>query len=904
MPSAHTPGDDASRRARWQREVRERLSPLRLSPTRESEIVEELSQHLDERYRELISGGASPDDATHLALAEFRRGNLLAERLAPLRQAHVTPPAPPGDPTGHALGDLRQDLRYAARVFWKQPGFAMTAVLTLGLGIGATTAIFSVVYGVLLRPLPFHEPDRLVSLQQHAPHGAGANHGPATYLTYRENQQVFEGIGAWDPAEVSVTGAGTPERLQALRVSASTLPLLRVQPIMGRVFGADDDVPGNPLRVILTYGYWQRRFGGAASVVGQSLTIDGTPGEVIGVLPPSFAFLRTRPEIVLPLPLDANAPRGISFGFQALARLKPGVTLAQANADVARMISLLPPVFDRLELRPNVRPLAADVIRNVGKILWILLAAVGVVLLIACGNVANLFLVRAEGRHQEFAMRAALGASRGRITRVLLSESVVLAVAGGAVGVLLAQAATGLLRTIAPAELPRVDEIGIDVTVLLFTLVISIASGVLFGLVAVVRLGNTSIMAMKEGRATTDAPGRHRTRNALVVGQVALALTLLIVSGLMIRTFVAMRQVDPGFTRPEEVQTFVIAIPTGLISEPQHAARTFEGVAEALARVAGVVSVGLSSSITMDGEDNGNYLMVEGFPDREGTMPPLRRFKSIGPGYFETMGNRLVAGRSMTWTEIHEQRPVIVVSAPLAREYWGEPAKAIGKRVRSSPRDPWREIVGVSGDERDDGLTQPPTAIVYWPMLTESYRWRTMAYAVRSTRVGTPGFLRELEQAVWSVNPNLPLATVQTLEEIQAHSMAQTSFALVMLAIAASVALLIGVVGIYGVIAYAATQRTREIGIRMALGAQLGDVRKLFLRHGLVLTGIGIALGIGVSLGFTRVMSAFLFGVSPMDPITYVAVSAALAVAALLAAYLPARRASRVDPVVALRADA
>jgi putative ABC transport system permease protein len=904
MPSAHTPGDDASRRARWQREVRERLSPLRLSPTRESEIVEELSQHLDERYRELISGGASPDDATHLALAEFRRGNLLAERLAPLRQAHVTPPAPPGVPTGHALGDLRQDLRYAARVFWKQPGFAMTAVLTLGLGIGATTAIFSVVYGVLLRPLPFHEPDRLVSLQQHAPHGAGANHGPATYLTYRENQQVFEGIGAWDPAEVSVTGAGTPERLQALRVSASTLPLLRVQPIMGRVFGADDDVPGNPLRVILTYGYWQRRFGGAASVVGQSLTIDGTPGEVIGVLPPSFAFLRTRPEIVLPLPLDANAPRGISFGFQALARLKPGVTLAQANADVARMISLLPPVFDRLELRPNVRPLAADVIRNVGKILWILLAAVGVVLLIACGNVANLFLVRAEGRHQEFAMRAALGASRGRITRALLSESVVLALAGGAVGVLLAQAATGLLRTIAPAELPRVDEIGIDVTVLLFTLVISLVSGVLFGLVAVLRLGNTSIMAIKEGRATTDAPGRHRTRNALVVGQVALALTLLIVSGLMIRTFVAMRQVDPGFTRPEEVQTFVVAIPAGLISEPQHAARTFEGVAEALSRVSGVVSVGLSSSITMDGEDNGNYLMVEGFPDREGTMPPLRRFKSVGPGYFETMGNRLVAGRSITWTEIHERRPVIVISAPLAREYWGEPAKAIGRRVRSSPRDPWREIVGVSGDERDDGLTQPPTPIVYWPILNESYRWRTMAYAVRSTRVGTPGFLRELEGAVWSVNPNLPLATAQTLEEIQAQSMAQTSFALVMLAIAAAVALLIGVVGIYGVIAYAATQRTREIGIRMALGAQLGDVRKLFLRHGLVLTGIGIALGIGVSLGFTRVMSAFLFGVSPMDPITYVAVSAALAVAALLAAYLPARRASRVDPVVALRADA
>jgi putative ABC transport system permease protein len=888
----------------WKREVRARLSRLRLSPTRETEIVHEISQHLDDRYRELMAGGASPEDATRVALADFQSGNVLAQHMASLRQAHTRAPITLGATTGHVLNDLWQDVRYAARIFWKQPAFAATAVLTLALGIGATTAIFSVVYGVLLKPLPFHEPERLVSLQQHAPHGAGANHGPATYLTYRENQQVFEAIGAWDGAEVSITGAGDPERVQALRVSASTLPLLRVQPIVGRAFGAEDDTPGRPLRVILTYGYWQRRFGGAQNVVGQSLVIDGGPAEVIGVLPSSFRFLRTRPSIVLPMPLDANAPRGISFGFQALARLKSGVTLAQANADVARMISLLPPVFARLELRPNVRPLAADVIRNVGKILWILLAAVGVVLLIACGNVANLFLVRAEGRHQELAMRAALGASRGRIARALLAESVVLALAGGALGVALAQAAIGLLRTIAPAELPRVDEIGIDTKVLFFTLAVSVLSGALFGVFAVVRFGSPSIMALKEGgRSASDAPGRHRTRSALVVGQVALALTLLIVSGLMIRTFVAMRQVDPGFTRPEEVQTFVLAIPAGLIRDPQHAARTFENISERLAQVPGVASVGLSSSITMDGEDNGNYLAVEEFPDPEGTMARLRRFKSFAPGYFETMGNRLVAGRSITWDEIYGQRAVIVISEPLAREYWGEPARALGKRVRTGPRNPWREIVGVVGNERDDGLTQPPTAIVYWPMLNESYRWRTMAYAVRSSRVGTPGFLRELEQAVWSVNPNLPLAGVQTLEEIQAQSMAQTSFALAMLGIAASVALLIGVVGIYGVIAYAVAQRTREIGIRMALGAEIGDVRKMFLRHGLSLTAAGIALGIGTAVVLTRVMSAFLFGVGPMDPVTYAAVSGTLAAVALVATYLPARRASRVDPIVALRAD-
>jgi putative ABC transport system permease protein len=371
----------------------------------------------------------------------------------------------------------------------------------------------------------------------------------------------------------------------------------------------------------------------------------------------------------------------------------------------------------------------------------------------------------------------------------------------------------------------------------------------------------------------------------------------------LIRTFVALRQVDPGFTRPEEVQTFVIAIPPDLISDEQLAARTFESVAERLSQVPGVASVGLSSSITMDGEDNTNPLEVEGVPTPK--AGPLRRFKSVAPGYFETMGIRLVAGRSVTWSEIHERRPVIVISAPLAREVWGDPARALGHRVRvcCGWDKSWREIVGVTGDERDDGLAQPPTAIVYWPMLNERYEWRTMAYAVRSSRVGTPGFLRELEQAVWAVNPNLPLARVQTVEEIWAHSMAQTSFALVMLGIAAGVALLIGVVGIYGVIAYAVAQRTREIGIRMALGAQIADVQNVFLRQGLWLTATGILIGIGVAMVVTRVMSTFLFGVGPMDPVTYAAVSATLAAVALIGTYLPARRATRVDPLVALRAE-
>ena len=800
------------------------------------------------------------------------------------------------------VSNLWQDLRYATRIFAKRPGFAAAAVLTLALGIGATTAIFSVVYGVLLKPLPFEQPDRLVAVRQHAPRGAGNNQGAATYLTYREHQRAFEAVGVWDPAAVSVTGDDHPERVQALVVTSETLPLLRVQPVLGRVFSAEDDRPGAPRRVLLTFGYWQRRFAGRNDILGQALAVNGNPAEIIGVLPASFSFLRTRPAILLPLPLDASAPRGISFGFQALARLKPGVTLAQANADAGRVLSLLPPAFAPLELQPDVRPLADEVISDVRQILWILLAAVGVVLLIACGNVANLFLVRAEGRQHELAIRAALGASRSRITLTLLSESVVLAVASGIVGVALAQAATLLLRRLAPAELPRVDDIGIDAIVLLFTLGISVVSGLLFGLFAVLRFARLKVAAVNEsGRSASDAPRRQRARNLLVVGQVALALTLLIVAGLMIRTFLAMRQVEPGFTRPEEVQTFIVAIPAGHISDPPQVARTYEGIAARLAQVPGVSSVGLSSSVTMDGEDNGNPIDVEGVPLPPAGRMPGRRFKSVAPGYFETMGIRLVAGRSVTWDDIHVRRPVVIISRTLAQEYWGDPSRAIGKRIRALQRTaPWREIVGVVGDERDDGLSQPPTAIVYWPMLNETYPWRTMVCTVRSPRVGAPGFLRELEDAVWSVDRSLPLAGVRTLDEIQALSMAQTSFALVMLSLAASVAILIGLVGIYGMVAYAATQRTREIGIRMALGAQAADVRRLFLRQGMSLTAVGIALGVGIAAVLTRVMSTFLFGVSPTDPATYAVVSGVLGSASMFATYLPARRASQVDPMVAI----
>jgi predicted permease len=892
----------------WKMLVRERLASLSLSPTREAEIVEELSQHLDLRYDELRVQGTSEAEARRLAIEELLDHEALARYMRPLRQAHVPPPITPGAPARFLPGDLWQDIRYAARMFSKQPGFAAATILTLALGIGASTAIFSVVYGVLLKPLPFQEPERLVSVMHSAPTLGlpGVNHGPATYFTYRDNQRVFEDIGAWEGDDVSITGRGDPEQVEVLTVSDGTLPLLRVQPLFGRLFAKEDDAPGRPLRVILTYPYWQRRFGGAENAIGQTLAIDNKPAEIIGVLPASFTFLRQNPALLMPMQLNRATALGIEFDFQALARLKPGVTLAQAQDDLTRMIPLLPRPFAKLKLLQNVRPLAADVIGNIADVLWILFAAVSVVLLIACGNVANLFLIRAEGRQMELAVRTAMGASRGRLARILLAESVLLSVAGGVLGLMLAQIIIGLLRQMAPAQLPRLDDIELSGTVLLFALAISVASGIVFGLMTVMKFGRPNAMVLKEGaRGSSDGPSRHRTRNVLVVAQIALALMLMVVSGLMIRTFAALRDIDPGFTRAEEVQTFRVAIPPSVTADPRQAARTYESIAERLRQLPGVMSVGISSSITMDGEDNGNPIDVEEFPLPKGQLPALRRFKAVGPGYFETMGNRMAAGRSLTWDDIHQARPVIVISEALARELWREPARALGKRVRG-PVDgsPWREIVGVSGDERDDGLNQAATAIVYWPLVNENYQRSSLAYAVRSTRVGAPGFMREIQQAVWSVNRNLPLAGVQTLDELLAQSLAQTSFVMVMLAIAAGVALLLGMVGIYGVIAYMAAQRTREIGIRMAIGAQLSDVRALFLRHGLWLTAIGITIGIAMSLVLTRVMSALLFGVKATDPMTYVAVSFTLAAVALLATHLPARRAARIDPMVALRTDA
>jgi predicted permease len=806
----------------------------------------------------------------------------------------------------------------------RSPMFTVITLVTLAIGIGANTAIFSVLNGVLLKPLPYPDPDRLVGVWETA-HLQGmqqVNASPATYFTFREESRTFQDIGIWRNDSVNITGSGEPEQVDALDVTDGVLPILGAQPVRGRWFTRKDDSPGSPKTVILSHGYWRRKFGGDASVIGRRIMVDGEAAEIIGILPPGFRFMSSSAALVMPMQFDRAKVFVGNFSFQAVARLKHGVTLAEANADVARMLPMMldkfPPapgisvkMFREARFGPSVRPLKTDVVGDIGKVLWVLMATIGVVLFIACANVANLMLVRAEGRQQEFAIRAALGAGWSRIARELLLESVALGVAGGVFGVGLAYAALKLLVAIGPANLPRLEEISIDLPVLLFTLAISLAAGVLFGLIPVFKYAGPRLSgALRQGgRNSSDGRERHRARSVLVVVQVALALVLLIGSGLMIRTVRALRHVPPGFTEPQQILTLHVSIPDAEVPKPEQAARTYNNILEKVAAIPGVTAVGLTNSITMDGENDNDPIFAADKSYTDGQVPPLRRYKFISPGLFKAMGNPLLAGRDLTWTDIYENRRVVLVSEALARELWRDPAAALGKQIRENPKAPWREVVGVVGNERDDGVDHKATTMVYWPMLLHDF-WgfpvsvqRGQAFAIRSSRTGSASFLNEVRRAVWSVNPNLPIANVRTVKEVYDRSMARTAFTLVMLTLAAGMALLLGIVGIYGVVSFTVSQRTREIGIRIALGAPQRSVRRMFVREGLLLTAMGVLCGLAAAAGLTRMMTALLFEVSPLDPATYCAVSLVLAGAALLASYIPACRATAIEPVEALRVE-
>ena len=815
-------------------------------------------------------------------------------------------------------------LKQIARRLWRAPVFTVITLITLAAGVGANIAVFSVVESVLLKPLPYPHPESLVGVWHTAPglNIDDVNMAPSNYFVYRELNRTFEDIGIYQGDSVSVTGQGNPEQVQALDVTDGVLPILGLAPVQGRWFNRVDDSPGGPDTVMLSYDYWQSRFGSDRSIVGRTIRVDGKARQVIGVMPKEFRFLDwEQPALFLPLRLDRSKTTLGQFSYDGVARLRPGVTMQSANADVARMWPTVlntfpaPPgfsidLFKKARIGPNVRPLTQDVIGDVGKLLWVLMGSIGVVLLIACANVANLLLVRAEGRHQELSVCAALGASPWRIARQFLTESAVLGVLGSALGLVLAWGALRLLIALGPAGLPRLHDIGIDLNVLVFTLGVALFCSLLFGSIPALRYAGTRTgTGLRESRTTSQGRERHRTRNTLVVIQVSLAFVLLICSGLMIRTFRALIHVDAGYDTSAKIQTVRLGIPEADVPKDDDVLRMQQAILQKIAAVPGVESVSFGGSVPMDGNGWHDPVYAQDRSYAGSAMPPLREFVFGAPGFLKTLGVPLVAGRDFTWDESYQKLPVSMVSENFAREYWGSPTNALGKHIRVSTKDDWREIVGVIGDVHDDGMGKDAPTIAYWPTLMAHFESdmftvrRFVVFAIRTPRAGSESLMKDVRQAVWSVDANLPLTSVHTQDYYFQKSISRTSFTLVMLAIAAAIALLLGIVGLYGVIAYSASQRTREIGIRIALGAQRNTITTMFVRQGLVLAGGGIGCGLLLAFAATRFLKSLLFHVNPVDPVTYVLACIALCGAASLASYIPSRRTAAVNPVDALRAE-
>jgi predicted permease len=866
----------------------------------EQALDDELRSTLEVLTQEKIEHGLSQAAARREALIEIGGIEQVKEGVRAVR-------------AGHIVEVVAGDIRYGVRRLNRNRSFTAIAVLTLALGIGATTAIFSVVNGILIQPLPYAQPSRLVEVGLDLP---GINQfnwplSPPEYATFREQSRTFEDIGLYYTGfggnlySANVTGFGRPEHVPALGVTDGVLPILEVAPLLGRRFTRADDELGSQDTVMITYGYWRSKFGGDRSVIGKAIDIDGKASTIIGVLPQRFRFLDMT-DLGILLPLRPQSLRG--YNYFAVARLKPGVTPAEANADVTRLLRVqverfpeAATFFKEAQVRPNLQPLKQYIIGDIGKVLWILMGGIGLVLLIACANVASLLLVRVEGRQQELAIRAALGGSRGRIAGSLLLESLLLAVIGGALGLLFAYGGLRILIALAPSDLPRLDEIGIDGLVLLFTAGVTIVAGLLFGSMPALRYASArAVTALREtGRSVSASRKRHRARNALVVVQVGLALVLLVSSGLMIRTFQALIHVQPGFTAPAEVATFHVHFPPEMIKDPERLLRMDHAIVDNIAAIGGVSSADFSGAVPMDAGAESDPVLVKDHM-LQGQLPPARRSFWVSPSFFKTMGIPLLAGRDLNWDDIMNKRPVALVSENLAREYWQHPSDALGKEIGGSPKA-WREIVGVVGNVHDDGTSQEAPTTVYWPVTDSDDFLSTPAFALRSTRAGTEGLMNEVRRAVSSVDSDLPLYQVHTMNYYYTKSMARTSFTLVMLALAGGMALILGIVGLYGVIAHSVSQRTHEIGVRMALGAQKSDVLKLVVNGGMWLTLIGVGAGVAGALVLTRFLSSLLYGVKPTDPLTFVVVSLVLTGVALLACYIPARRATKADPIVALR---
>jgi putative ABC transport system permease protein len=850
------------------------------------DLSEEVGSYVELLTEKNMKQGMNERDARRAAMLETGGVEQLKEEV---RSGRI----------GFALETFLQDLRYGLRSLRKKPGFTLTAVIALALGIGANTAIFSVINAVLLRSLAYRNPSTIVMVWERSLRGGRSQNSvsPANFLDWKKQSTSFEQIAAtWD-TRVNLTSGGEPEEIQVQKVSADFFPVLGVQPELGRAFVRQEETPGATV-VILGHDLWQRRFAGNPAIVGQTVTLSGRNCTVIGIMPAGFYFLNTQIKAWLPLQLDPATDWRKSGRFlRSVARLKSGVTVQQAQAEldaIAKQLEIAYPDFNK-GWGVNLVPMHEQIVGDIRPVLLVLLAAVAFVLLIACANVANLLLSRAASRQKELALRAALGADRTRLIRQMLTESVLLAVMGGVLGVLLAYWGIQLLVAFAPDNIPRLHEITIDARVLAFTFGVSLLTGIVFGLVPAMQSSRPDLNdALKEG-ARGSSSGHRVVRNLFVVSEMALALVLLVGAGLMLRSFSQLNRVKTGFDA-ENVLTMRVQLPAAKYGEPQQRADFFKRAEERLTTLPGVKSVGAISYLPLTGlaTSTSFNLATKPLPPSEA---PGTEVRPITPGYFNAMGIPLIKGRTFDERDGANSR-VLIINETLARKFFPGQDPIGQQLIISWEPEVADEIIGVVGDIKETALEQEPNPAVYWPHPREPYPF--MNFVIRAA-IDPATLTAAATREIHALDPDQPVADVRTLDQVVAKSIARPRFNALLLAIFAGVALVLASVGIYGVMNYSATQRTQEIGIRMALGAKPGDILRLVVGHGMKLTAAGIAIGVIASLALTRVMTNLLFGVTATDLPTFFGVSALLTAVALLANYIPARRATRVNPVVALR---
>jgi len=803
------------------------------------------------------------------------------------------------------MTNLPQDLRYGIRSLIKNPGFALIAVGTLALGIGANTAIFSVVNGVLLRPLPYKDVDRIMTVWEDNIKSGKKEDGasPANFLDWRDQNQVFEQLATAEPYGHTLTGSNDPERFRSWLVSEGFFEILGVNPLYGRTFRPEENQAGNSRVIVMGETLWRQRFGADPKLVGQSLLLNGQPHEVIGIMPAACQFPAGR-VMWAPLVLRQSyqQDRGSAY-FKVIGRLKPGVTREQAQQEMTAIQSRLAEQYpqDNKERGARVIPLAEQLKAEARPALLLLLGAAGFVLLIACANVANLLLARGASRQKEFAIRAALGAVRARLVRQLITESVCLAVLGGAGGVLMAWWGVDTVLAFSPGNLPRQTEIGFDGRVLVFALAVSVLTALIFGLAPALQFSKPDLQeVLKEGgRGAGDGFGRHRLRNVLVVSEIALALTLLIGAGLLVRSFVRLLQVDPGFATRKAISLEVHV--WGSSRTPQQRAAFFEQTLDRIAALPGVEAAGAVSALPFHENSidiNGTFT-IEGKPLPSPGQEPSAYLTSVTADYFATLGIPLRRGRFFTSFDRDGAQPVVLISETAARRFWPD-EDPVGKKINLDfvGDSKVREIIGVVGDVRHEGLDSDPRTEVFMPHLQASYG--SMTYVVRTTSQPSVS-LQAIKNEIWAVNKNLPFSSISTIDELVSRSLGERRFNLILLGAFAGIALTLAGIGIYGLISFSTSRRTHEIGVRIALGAQTRDIMTAVLKEGMLLTTAGLALGLIASIALTRLLSSLLFGITATDPLTFIAISLVLAGVALVACFVPARRATRVDPMIALR---